>query len=141
MKRRLRALSTKSVFPNRAYKNLYHEVEKFLNKANPCRISNGKCARGKDGGRNFCCGSTNSNGQGACSHCGKNGCTADRPLACRLWLCHTAEKNLSKAQLEKLNNFRKLAGFFGNENIMFRATRQDAKKILLKRKMEKNDRR
>lgn len=135
--RGLKKLSEKGDFPNKAYKNLYHEVEKFLKKANPCKICNGKCERGRNGGRNFCCGSAGSDSKGACSYCKSTGCTADRPLACRLWLCAYAEGNLNANQKKKLKEFRWRAGIFGNETIMFRATRQDAKKIFLKRKMEK----
>lgn len=130
MRKILKPLNDKSdKFPNKQYKNFYYEVEKFLKKANPCKISNGQCARGRDGGRNFCCGAENSDGQGACSKCGKNGCSADRPLACRLWLCYTAEKNLTKSQKKQLEMFRKFAGIFGNGTLMFRADRYTARKI------------
>lgn len=137
MKKRVKVLSTNGMFPNKAYKELYHEVEVFLRKANPCKICNGKCERGRSGGRNFCCGAVGSDGKGACKNCKPTGCTADRPLACRLWLCAYAEGNLGVNQKKKLNELRMRAGIFGNEKVMFRATRQDTKKIFLKGKVEK----
>lgn len=116
-------------FPNKAYKNLYHKVDAWLKKVNPCKIKNGQCIRGRSGGRNFCCGAENSNGEGACSHCTSTGCNAKQPLACRLWLCQFATKELTPDQIKQLEAFKKAAGNFGNEVLMFRASKEKAKKI------------
>lgn len=116
-------------FPNKAYKNLYHKVDAWLKKVNPCKIKNGQCLRGRNGGRNFCCGAENSNGEGACSHCTSTGCNAKQPLACRLWLCYYATNELTPNQRKQLEAFKKVAGNFGNEVLMFRASKEKAKKI------------
>lgn len=132
-KRKLKALRTNDLkFPNKAYNNLYYEVDKFMKSINPCKISGGKCARGKSGGTNFCCGAFGTSTGKDCSYCSSTGCKAEKPLACRLWLCRTAESNLNEKQLKQLEYYRKLAGIFANERIAFRATKQDAKKIFEK---------
>ena len=121
-------------FPSKDYKNLYHKVDVWLNKVNPCKIKNGQCLRGRSGGRNFCCGSENSNGEGACSHCTSTGCNAKQPLACRLWLCQYAMSELTPNQKKQLEDFKKAAGNFGNEVLMFRASKEIAKKIFYQNK-------
>ena len=93
-------------FPSKDYKNLYHKVDVWLKKVNPCKIKNGQCLRGRSGGRNFCCGSENSNGEGACSHCTSTGCNAKQPLACRLWLCQYAMSELTPNQKKQLEDFK-----------------------------------
>ena len=118
-------------FPNKAYKNFYHKVDVWLKKVNPCKIKNGQCVRGRSGGRNFCCGAENSNGEGACSHCTSTGCNAKQPLACRLWLCQFAIKELTISQKKQLEAFKKAAGNFGNDVLMFRASKEKAKKIFI----------
>lgn len=118
-------------FPNKAYKNLYHKVDAWLKKVNPCKIKNGQCVRGRSGGRNFCCGAENSNGEGACSYCTSTGCNAKQPLACRLWLCQFAMKELTINQKKQLEDFKKAAGNFGNDVLMFRASKEKAKKIFI----------
>lgn len=123
-----------SLFPNKAYKSLYYKVEQWLKKNNPCKICNGKCLRGRMGGKNFCCGETGS--LKACSHCGADGCKGNKPLACRLWLCFAAENALSPKQTAELKAFRKAAGVFGNETLMLRATIKDAKRIFTKKQLE-----
>ena len=121
-------------FPSKDYKNLYHKVDVWLKNVNPCKIKNGQCLRGRSGGRNFCCGSENSNGEGACSHCTSTGCNAKQPLACRLWLCQYAMSGLTPNQKEQLEDFKKAAGNFGNEVLMFRASKEIAKKIFYQNK-------
>ena len=121
-------------FPSKDYKNLYHKVDVWLKKVNPCKIKNGQCLRGRSGGRNFCCGSENSNGEGACSHCTSTGCNAKQPLACRLWLCQYAMSELTPNQKKQLEDFKKAAGNFGNEVLMFRASKEKVKKIFYKNK-------
>ena len=121
-------------FPSKDYKNLYHKVDVWLKKVNPCKIKNGQCLRGRSGGRNFCCGSENSNGEGACSHCTSTGCNAKQPLACRLWLCQYAMSELTPSQKKQLEDFKKAAGNFGNEVLMFRASKEIAKKIFYQNK-------
>lgn len=121
-------------FPSKDYKNLYHKVDVWLKKVNPCKIKNGQCLRGRSGGRNFCCGSENSNGEGVCSHCTSTGCNAKQPLACRLWLCQYAMSELTPNQKKQLEDFKKAAGNFGNEVLMFRASKEIAKKIFYQNK-------
>ena len=121
-------------FPSKDYKSLYHKVDVWLKKVNPCKIKNGQCLRGRSGGRNFCCGSENSNGEGACSHCTSTGCNAKQPLACRLWLCQYAMSELTPNQKKQLEDFKKAAGNFGNEVLMFRASKEIAKKIFYQNK-------
>lgn len=121
-------------FPSKDYKNLYHKVDVWLKKVNPCKIKNGQCLRGRSGGRNFCCGSENSNGEGACSHCTSTGCNAKQPLACSLWLCQYAMSELTPNQKKQLEDFKKAAGNFGNEVLMFRASKEIAKKIFYQNK-------
>ena len=121
-------------FPSKGYKNLYHKVDVWLKKVNPCKIKNGQCLRGRSGGRNFCCGSENSNGEGVCSHCTSTGCNAKQPLACRLWLCQYAMSELTPSQKKQLEDFKKAAGNFGNEVLMFRASKEIAKKIFYQNK-------
>lgn len=121
-------------FPSKDYKNLYHKVDVWFKKVNPCKIKNGQCLRGRSGGRNFCCGSENSNGEGACSHCTSTGCNAKQPLACRLWLCQYAMSELTLNQKKQLEDFKKAAGNFGNEVLMFRASKEIAKKIFYQNK-------
>ena len=121
-------------FPSKDYKNLYHKVDVWLKKVNPCKIKNGQCLRGRSGGRNFCCGSENSNGEGGCSHCTSTGCNAKQPLACRLWLCQYAMSELTPNQKKQLEDFKKAAGNFGNEVLMFRASKEIAKKIFYQNK-------
>ena len=121
-------------FPSKDYKNLYHKVDVWLKKVNPCKIKNGQCLRGRSGGRNFCCGSENSNGEGICSHCTSTGCNAKQPLACRLWLCQYAMSELTPNQKKQLEDFKKAAGNFGNEVLMFRASKEIAKKIFYQNK-------
>ena len=118
-------------FTNKAYKNLYHKVDVWLKKVNPCKIKNGQCIRGRSGGRNFCCGAETSNGEGACSHCTSTGCNAKQPLACRLWLCQYAMSELTPNQKKQLEDFKKAAGNFGNDVLMFRASKEKAKKIFI----------
>lgn len=121
-------------FPSKDYKNLYHKVDVWLKKINPCKIKNGQCLRGRSGGRNFCCGSENSNGEGVCSHCTSTGCNAKQPLACRLWLCQYAMSELTPNQKKQLEDFKKAAGKFGNEVLMFRASKEKVKKIFYQNK-------
>lgn len=75
---------------NKQYKTLYHTVDAFIKKVNPCKIECGKCQRGKDGGKNFCC--------SGCRYLTEHGCGADRPIACRAFLCETAKNNLTDEQ-------------------------------------------
>ena len=121
-------------FPSKDYKNFYHKVDVWFKKVNPCKIKNGQCLRGRSGGRNFCCGSENSNGEGACSHCTSTGCNAKQPLACRLWLCQYAMSELTPNQKKQLEDFKKAAGNFGNEVLMFRASKEKVKKIFYQNK-------
>lgn len=114
------------------YDILYDEIMEFLKEVNPCKVKNKKCFRNQQGGRNFCCGSVNSQGKGECKHCLSSGCTAEKPMACRLWLCPEAYGNLTVAERYKLNRLRERAGIFGNEDVMFRTTKKEAFDIVKK---------
>ena len=93
-------------FPSKDYKNLYHKVDVWFKKVNPCKIKNGQCLRGRSGGRNSCCGSENNNGEDSCSHCTSTGCNAKQPLACRLLLCQYAMSELTPNQKKQLEDFK-----------------------------------
>ena len=60
-------------FLSELYDKLYDIAKEYLSIMNPCKIKDGKCARG-----NFCC--------DGCRHLSKNGCTI-KALWCKLWLC------------------------------------------------------
>ena len=75
------------------YDKLYDKVDAFMVKTNPCKVENGKCIRGRNGGRNFCCDVYGE--MPKCKHLSKDGCKANKPLACRLWLCGDARENLT----------------------------------------------
>ena len=61
-----------------AYDRLFAEGQAVLNKYNPCKWENGKCAGLPDG----CC--------GGCEHLTPTGCAVNA-LGCKLWLCGTIQ--------------------------------------------------
>lgn len=102
-------------FNGAAYDALWGRVDKFIIRVNPCKVEAGRCFRSRCGGDNFCC--------SGCEHLGPAGCTADKPLACRQWLCDEALGTLTESEceeLDQLNEDMHLADFF-----CVRGTKQD----------------
>lgn len=73
------------------YDQLYERAEKLLKEGNPCQWNCGKCIGMKRG-------TVNNTPQCCCEGCchWKTGCTADKPLTCKLWLCKVAKKSTDK---------------------------------------------
>jgi hypothetical protein len=107
-------------FNEKLYDDLFKEASNFLKKYNPCKIQNGYCLRNhKYGERNFCC--------GGCPHLTLNGCKAEKPLMCKLWLCDYALKELSpevRKEFFVLSNKISKEGFY-----KYRTTKEDMRNI------------
>jgi hypothetical protein len=91
------------------YDALYEEVDLFMKKHNPCDIRDGKCTKGRKGYNSFCC--------SWCPELSDNGCIADKPLACRIWLCSVPLDTMSKELKKEYDILRKKvdhSGFWGN---------------------------
>ena len=84
------------------YDKLYKKIDDFIKKVNPCKVVDGKCLRAQLGGNNFCCGKYCQ--IEPCKHLTRNGCGAEKPIACRLFLCQDAIDNLTRKQREKYYN-------------------------------------
>jgi hypothetical protein len=78
---------------NTLYNKLYKRADQITKQSKPCKISGSKCQacgiEQKPYGHTpqpgeMCC--------AGCSHHGEKGCRADRPLACKTWLCPTARQ-------------------------------------------------
>ncbi len=69
------------------YDELYIRASKILDEFNPCKIENGTCIRGRNGGCNFCC--------DGCSNLSEKGCTV-QSLYCITWLCEPAARAMSE---------------------------------------------
>lgn len=105
-------------FNEKLYDELYQKAEEFLARVNPCKVQNGECLRKyKYNGRNFCC--------GGCEHIKKEGCSADKPLACKAWLCYQAYNELSSA--EKFEQKMIEAEINRNGFFVHRGTKKDVK--------------
>jgi hypothetical protein len=72
---------------SRKYDELYIRALKILDEFNPCKVENGTCIRGRNGGCNFCC--------DGCSNLSEKGCTV-QSLYCRTWLCEPAARDMSE---------------------------------------------
>lgn len=107
------------------YDLLYDDVVNFLKEVNPCKIENGFCLRGKMGGGNFCCGGKDLECDPVCKHCSPSGCTAEKPLPCKLWLCREVEKSLTNNQWKILTMLRARAGALGSGDYFFRTTKSE----------------
>ena len=81
------------------YNRLYKKILNFMTKVNPCKVEDGHCLRARLGGNNFCCGECCQ--YKPCKHLTKDGCSAEKPIACKLWLCREAIDNLTMAQRKK----------------------------------------
>jgi hypothetical protein len=66
---------------SKKYDELDARASKILDEFNPCKIENGTCIQGRNGGCNFCC--------DGCVHLSEKGCTV-QSLYCRTWLCEAA---------------------------------------------------
>lgn len=91
------------------YDGLYAEAEAILKMYSPCevKVRNGhvKClgCRVKDEvalQNELCC--------GGCNFHSVTGCTAEKPLACKLWLCHTAKTKYPEVEA-RLSVLREIA--------------------------------
>ena len=79
------------MFDEKLYDELFAEADAFVKEVNPCKVVNGECLRKyKFNQQNFCC--------RGCRHLRKTGCTANKPLSCRIWLCNYAWYNLTPEQ-------------------------------------------
>jgi len=76
---------------NTLYNKLYNHADRITKQVKPCGIEGNKCracgtSQGSYGATpqpgEMCC--------AGCTHHGEKGCKADRPLACKTWLCPTA---------------------------------------------------
>ena len=106
------------------YDSLYEKIDEFIKRVNPCQISNGTCYRGRKGHDNFCCGKTPTNP--VCKYC-NNGCIANKPLYCRIWICDEAFENLNpKDKKECIYWESKVANFLNKYNLDgFRKSKDD----------------
>lgn len=105
------------------YDKLYQKIVDFMRDVNPCKIKNGICYRGKKGGRNFCCKD--------CKHLTENGCSAKKPIACKLWLCQEAIDNMTKKQRKKYYEIENEYWHFKDTNhwyFDFRLSKEEFKK-------------
>lgn len=69
------------------------QAERVLAEHNPCAIIDGQCARGREGGKSFCC--------STCRWLGPTGCEAPlKPLGCVLGMCHSARRASPQAYKE-----------------------------------------
>lgn len=114
------------------FDGLYDKAIELLNQYNPCqiqKIGDKISCGGNYNGPKLCCGS--------CRHLSPTGCKADKPLACRLWLCPLSERKLSSDIMKKLNDLRYEAqrlGFW-----VFRGEKEESIKnamVINKRKLK-----
>lgn len=100
----------------RVFEYLYNQADSILKESNPCRHTFKK-------GKHNCVGQDDELGgmslgrrQAACCCYGcnffNNGCTAEKPLTCKTWLCPTAKLTNSGAT-KKLNEIANLTDYFG----------------------------
>ena len=75
------------------YDILFEKADKIIKKTNPCKIKCGKCFRAQryNVENAFCCDaySTFFTKIPECKYLTKNGCSAEKPLYCRVWFCDT----------------------------------------------------
>ena len=111
------------------YDILFKEVNEFIERINPCQIIDGICLRGRKGNKNFCCYETPTSPK--CKYC-HNGCTANKPLFCRIWLCDEAFFNLNSNDMEKCRELEnKVSSFLDKYNLDgFRKSKDDLIKEL-----------
>lgn len=99
------------------YDRLYGKIDEAIKKINPCKVENGTCIRARDGGRNFCCGKYYCSST-VCKHL-KGTCSANKPIACRMWLCEEAIFHLTPAQRMKFYRLNNLFNkFIEKHNIL-----------------------
>lgn len=70
------------------YDQIFEKVDNIMKEHNPFDDIDGFCTRGRLGYRNFCC--------SGCKHLSSDGCKANKPLLCRLWVCSTVWKTLDE---------------------------------------------
>lgn len=102
------SIATKSGFDRAKYERLWLDADTFMRAADPCKAVDGQCLNARVGdGENFCC--------LGCRHIEANGCVAEKPLTCRVWICQAALNNLTDAQITeyfKLYDAVAASGFF-----------------------------
>jgi len=99
------------------YDILYDIADGLFREYNPCKIENGKCVRGRDGG---CC--------EGCEYLKENGCSV-KALFCKLWLC--------EPMLNKYPQLRKKLVYLSriaekHNLLLLRGSRSDVEKFLIK---------
>ena len=97
------------------YDELFNEVDDFIKNLNPCQIKDNTCFRGRTGKQNFCCGKTP---HYSVCHYNNNGCQANKPLFCRIWLCDEAFFNLNHDNMKKCRELEfKVSSFFNKYHL------------------------
>lgn len=97
------------------YDELYDKAIAFFEEHDICGIKDGTCANYRlEGDENFCC--------AGCSHLGPQGCK-EKALYCKLWVCPTVYKTLSRPIKEDLREMFEEARSFGL--LGFRASKEE----------------
>ena len=87
---------------------LCEQADDVLEKYNPCRWVDGRCAHDRIyGTRGWCCDQSIDGRYGPCDKLGPNGCTV-RSLACKCWLCDVAF-GISPEAFRELKEIEKVA--------------------------------
>ena len=99
------------------YDELYKRAELFIEKYNPCKVSNGKCLRAQRCGQNFCC--------RHCKYLKEKGCSV-KSLTCKVWF----DCGFTDYRLFNLEEYKKL---MEDTKIFFchRGSKEDSIKLAL----------
>jgi hypothetical protein len=117
-------------FNEQLYDKLYNEAEELIKLYNPCQIENGICLRArKDKCKSFCC--------HGCKHLTEKGCSANKPLPCKIWFCYIAFDNLpdkARFKIQMLKN-KIVRNYFDS----FRYSKDEMKMAFEKKTLEKEE--